>query len=270
MLEHSIYVELTDSDLITDNLFLRTGAYAIHLYPDAHRTTVSHNVMVGGGGGVIFAGEGDAASSDNVVTQNIIVGSTRRPGIHSWWGGRQGTGNLAANNCMFDNPLSHVDVSGGGFTASGNVVANPGFVNAAADDYRLAPSSPCLGVVGYDTAARLAGAPAPSPQPTPTPTATATSTSTPAPTRTPAPTPSPQPTRTPDPTPSPKPTPTATPTPSATPAASTTSAPTIPPAQEGTAPSPDPDVPPVEAAHEIDAAAFSASCTTRRHRRGLC
>ncbi|MEA2125100.1 MAG: hypothetical protein QOI80_1882 [Solirubrobacteraceae bacterium] len=265
MLEHSIYIEWTVGVLVTDNEFLRTGAYAIHFYPDAHQNTVTHNVMVGGRGGVIFAGEADAASTDNVVSQNIITGTTNRPGIHSWWGGVRGYNNQANSNCLDDNPQSNVDVSAGGFTAANNLIANPGFANPAADDYRLAANSPCLALVGYDTAAKLQGQPpggTPTPTPTPSPTATATATPTATPTPTPtatAPPAQPTPTATPSATPTPNPTPTATappatPTPTPTPPAE----PPLPDGQ-GTGPQP-PDQPPIEAArYEIDAAAFSAS-----------
>ncbi len=65
---------------ITDNLFLRNGAYAVHLYPYAQRTSVTHNVMVDNGGGVVFAGESGGASSNNTVSQNVITGDWMRPG----------------------------------------------------------------------------------------------------------------------------------------------------------------------------------------------
>jgi parallel beta helix pectate lyase-like protein len=263
-LEHSVYVEWTENVLVTDNLFLRSGAYAVHMYPWAQHTTVTHNVMADNGGGAIFAGEADSASSNNVVSQNVITGSFGRPGIHSGWGGAAGVGNLASTNCMYSNPLGHVDVSGGGFTASGNVIANPGYRDKAAGDYRLAPTSPCLSIVGYDTAAKLMAATQPAPTPTPTPTATASPSPTPTPTPTPTATQTPAPTATPTPTASPSPAPTATatppaPTPTPTPTAFPSPEPTIPPQGETTAP-PAPSSPPVEAAEVyVDDAAFSAS-----------
>lgn len=265
MQDHSIYVEAVEGALITDNEFLRTGGYAIHFYPDAHQNTATHNVMVDNGGGVIFAGEGDAASTDNVVEQNVIVGSRIRPGVSAYWGGRVGWANIARNNCVYNTPKTNVDISGGGFTAPNNLIAAPQFVNAAAGDYRLASTSGCLPLVGYDTAAKLAGDPGtavPNPTPTPTatpsPTATASATSTPTPTPTITATPSPSPTATATPSPTRTPAPTATTAPVATPPTQPT--PTPPAVEDGTSPPVDQSAPPVEAAKiEIDSGAFSAS-----------
>ena len=47
----------------------------IHLYPNARRVRVHHNVMDRNGGGVIFAGDSSYASVDNVVEDNVITGS---------------------------------------------------------------------------------------------------------------------------------------------------------------------------------------------------
>ncbi|MEJ7891199.1 MAG: right-handed parallel beta-helix repeat-containing protein [Solirubrobacteraceae bacterium] len=278
--EHSAYIEWTRGVLVTDNIFLRSGAYAVQLYPDAQGTTVSHNVMVGNGGGVIFAGEGDAASTDTVVEQNVITDSYMRPGISSWWGGAVGVRNVARNNCVIRNVIAQVDLSGGGYASTGNVIADPGFRNAAAGDYRLAADSPCLTVVGYDTAAKLAGMPLPTPTPTATASPSATASASPAPTAsatpttiaTASPTPAatttavPTPTSTPTATPSAIPTsppPSATPTPTPTPLSVSTPAPptaTPPSAAEGTQPQTDPDQDPIEGAKLfIDDAAFSAS-----------
>ncbi len=155
--------------LVEDNLFLRSGTYAIHFYPDAQNTIVRHNVMVDNGGGVIFAGMEGLASNNNLVTQNVITGSARHPGIHAWWHQAVGSGNVARSNCLL-NSYTNVDISAGGFTAQNNIIANPGFRDPSHGDYRLPANSPCLTVVGYDTAAKLRGEPAqPAPPPTPEP-----------------------------------------------------------------------------------------------------
>jgi len=144
MLDHSIYVEGVEDAVIVDNTMVRTSGYAVHLYPDARRTLVSHNVMVDNGAGVIFAGEGAQASSDNLVEHNIITGSKKDAGISSWWGGARGTGNVARDNCLSNR--SDVELINRGFTAGPNVsVASAGFVSAAMGDYRLQPGSPCAG-----------------------------------------------------------------------------------------------------------------------------
>lgn len=251
-LEHSLYVESSTGVLVTDNIFLRSGSYAVHLYPDAQSTTVTHNVLVDNGGGVIFAGEADAASSANTVSQNIITGSYRRPGIHSSWGATPGRSNVASSNCV-SNPQADVDIAGGGFTAPSNLIASPGYRNVAARDYRLSAGSPCLAIVGYDTAAKLLGEPllptpaiaptgTPTASPAPTATTTATATPSPAPTATAAPASTAAPPLAAVPTPTPSP------------------APTVHPTENGTAPQVDPKTPPVEAARsELDSGAFSAS-----------
>ena len=48
------------------------------------------------------------------------------------WGGVEGT----------------IDTSSGGYTAYDNVTVDPEFVNAAAHDYEMSPTSPCLALVG--------------------------------------------------------------------------------------------------------------------------
>jgi hypothetical protein len=254
-LEHSVYVAAADGTLITDNVFLRSGGYAVHLYPDAQDTTVTHNVMVGGGGGVIFAGEGDAASSRTVVARNVITDSATYSGIRSFWGGTAvGRDNLARENCLIRNRRAQIDLAGGGFSATDNLIADPGFRDPAAGDYRLAPAGPCLELVGYDTAAKLRGetVTAPEPEAAPEPSATPEPTPTPRPTATPAPTTTPRPTATPRPTTTPTPPP-PPPSPPVAPQA------TPPPVDKGTQPG-DPVDPPVEGAELVlDDAAFSAS-----------
>jgi hypothetical protein len=153
--DHAIYVENSAGARITDNLFWNASGWAVHLYPNARRTTVAHNVIDGNGRGVIFAGDSTLASSHNVVSQNLITNSTVEYNLQSWWGGPVGTGNVARSNCLYNGRLGNIASPRTGFTAVANKIADPSYVDRQQHDYRMRAGSPCLAVVGYDTAASL-------------------------------------------------------------------------------------------------------------------
>ena len=167
MLDHAVYAENAVDTVVTDNIFANNQGWAIHLYPDSQRAHVHHNVMVANGGGVIFAGSRQHASSGARVEHNVISGSRRDFNIGEWWDGAAGRDNVADSNCVWQGSKGNVSGAGRGFTATGNVTADPRYVDAAAGDYRLAGGSQCLAVVGYDIAARQSGRPAAQPAPAP-------------------------------------------------------------------------------------------------------
>lgn len=156
--DHAIYVNSARGGSISDNLIVRSAAFAVHFYGHNRDVTVDHNVIADNGGGIIFAGYKKHVSSHNTVTHNVIVNSSLRPGLVAWWDGAKGTGNVASSNCLADNAGQDVDEREGGFTASRNLTAAPEFVDPANGDLRLAAASPCLRVVGYDTVGRLGSA----------------------------------------------------------------------------------------------------------------
>ncbi len=145
--DHGIYVEGADDTRIVGNWIYDNADRGIQLYPDAQRTTVTGNVIDGNGTGVIFSGEGPASSNDNLVYGNVITNARLRENVESWWGGAPGHGNLLRDNCVGGGPRDDgdggINTSGGGFSARGNRVATPEFVNRAGKDFRLAPTSPC-------------------------------------------------------------------------------------------------------------------------------
>ncbi len=188
--DHAIYFDNSTDATVTNNVIWGAAAFAIHLYQNAQGNQITHNVMVDNGYGVIFAGSDQYSSDNNLVADNVIADSSAGYDVESWWGGAVGSGNIAENNCVYGGASGTISDPTTGFVAAGNVTADPMFVNEAAHDYRLASTSPCLSVVGYDTAAQLSGAAGLPGTPTP-PTGTGTSTTTPsAPTTTSTTTPS--------------------------------------------------------------------------------
>ncbi len=152
---HGIYILHSRDSVIRDNLIYDNADRGVQFYPNAKRTRLVDNVIDGNGEGVMFAGLGDYASSDNVVARNIISNSKVRHNIESYWSGRVGSGNVARYNCLFasNKRSSHYNASGGvsanraGYKAVDNRVAKPRFVDRAAKDFRLRSESPCH---GYD------------------------------------------------------------------------------------------------------------------------
>ena len=151
--DHAIYVENAADGLIIDNVIVNPAAFAIQFYPNAQRMRFAHNVVDvqrGIRGGVIFAGDRRHRSNDNVVERNVITHAATF-GISGYWESGSGSGNVARHNCLWGAGEAEVGTTVG-FTATDNVVADPLFVNRAKRDYRLSRSSPCLPVVGYDSA----------------------------------------------------------------------------------------------------------------------
>jgi Right handed beta helix region len=151
--DHGIYVAHSDGAIIRNNWIYDNADRGIQLFPDAQGTRVYGNVIDGNGEGVIFSGDQDTASSDNLVYGNVISNSMQRWNVESYWVGPVGTGNVVRDNCVWaSNADSYYNRDGGvvthpngaprGFELSGDVRAEPGFRDAESDDFRL-HGGPC-------------------------------------------------------------------------------------------------------------------------------
>ncbi len=155
--EHGIYFENTADTRVVDNLFWGAAGFALHIYPNARRTVIAHNVVDGNRYGVIVAGADDYASSGITVAQNLITNTSADYNLRSWWESSAGTDNVAENNCVFNGFRGDV-LAESGLAVTGTVVADPLYVDRTGHDYRLQAGSPCLAAVGYDTAAKILAA----------------------------------------------------------------------------------------------------------------
>ncbi|MBV9466274.1 MAG: right-handed parallel beta-helix repeat-containing protein [Solirubrobacterales bacterium] len=142
--QHGIYVGNSVGARIVDNIIYDNADRGIQLYWNAQQTTIAGNIIDRNGEGIILAGNSQTASSNNLITHNIITNSRVRADVESSWSsdGMKGSGNLVEDNCTFGGRMT-IDSSAGGFEARDNIDADPGYVDPEKGDYSLRASSPC-------------------------------------------------------------------------------------------------------------------------------
>ena len=145
--DHGIYVARADDTVIRDNLIYRNADRGIQLYPDAQHSTITGNVIDGNGEGIIFSGASGDASSNNLVEHNLITNAQVRYNVESYYpsGNPIGTGNVVRNNCIWGGAEGNIE--GPGYSATGNIFANPLYVDRASGNFALQDGSPCADVL---------------------------------------------------------------------------------------------------------------------------
>jgi hypothetical protein len=149
--DHAIYFDNTLDATVTGNIIWGTAGFAIHLYQNAQRSQIIHNVIDHNGYGVIFGGSAEFASSGNVVAKNVITNTISGYNVASWWKAASGSRNVLRDNCVYNGRLGNISGTGEGFSAINNVFADPRYTNASRHKYTLRPGSPCLQVVDFDS-----------------------------------------------------------------------------------------------------------------------
>jgi parallel beta-helix repeat protein len=179
--EHGIYLSSASDTTIRHNLIWDNTDRGIQMFTDVRGTEVYGNVIDGNGEGVIISGAGGESASNNTVEHNLITNSKIRRNVESWFdqGTSPGTGNVVRDNCIYgaaDKYYARADNSGlgdeVGFKAMGNLIADPGYEDAAHGDFTLRPGSPCAGILE-------GGVPTTTPSTTTSPTPPSTSPSNP-------------------------------------------------------------------------------------------
>ena len=154
--EHGIYIGAARNAIIRNNRIWSNADRGIQLFTDAQGTQIYGNVISGNGQGVLIAGYNGVAPNNTTVEHNIIAHSKVRHNVESSFDEltTPGTGNVFRENCIYgaEGWYRQPDGSGiqseqVGFTATANVIADPGFANAAAGDFTVAAASGCAGVL---------------------------------------------------------------------------------------------------------------------------
>jgi parallel beta-helix repeat protein len=150
--EHGIYVAEARGTIIRDNWIYDNADRGIQLYPDAHGSLITGNVIDGNGEGVIFSGDGSGdCSNDNLVKGNVISNSRIRWNVSSGPQGRPCTGNVVRRNCVYGSGADPYYRRHGGvqtpsrsFRARGNRIAKPAFLHRARGNLRLRRGTRCV------------------------------------------------------------------------------------------------------------------------------
>jgi serine protease len=129
--------------VIENNVVARAQANGVTSGHYSSNPTVANNTLVGNGeNGIDLA---DAATTNayvvnNIVANNLNYGIQDCCGIGNYPSGTHYIDNLAYGNTRSNTP----GISDTTATVSGEIIANPLFVNPSADNYQLQAASPAL------------------------------------------------------------------------------------------------------------------------------
>jgi parallel beta-helix repeat protein len=155
--EHAIYLADAYDTIIRNNRIWDNADRGIQLFTQVEGTRIYGNVIDGNGSGVLFAGMEGVMPTDTVVEHNLITNSNVRHNIESSFDEQTAPArdNLVRDNCIFgaEGWYKEADGSGimtpeSGFTATGNIIADPQYVDRKSGDFTLQPGSPCADVLG--------------------------------------------------------------------------------------------------------------------------
>jgi Right handed beta helix region len=142
-LEHGIYIADSVGAVVSSNYIYDNADRGVQIYPHADRTIVERNVIDGNGEGILIGGTGSDPSFGSLIEHNLITNSRRGANVESWFpdGPPPSRANRVLANCLYGGQVSPtlggVVLSGGGVSASHNLIADPGYQPSVPTDREL-------------------------------------------------------------------------------------------------------------------------------------
>jgi hypothetical protein len=135
---------VAESSLVANNFIYDNTGDGVSLFPNGDSITIERNIIDGNAHGVLFGSDGKVVSINDNVRFNVISNSTVGFNVYSAFPAAVGTGNNANQNCLWMGKKGDVATPPKGFSVKDNVTADPMYVDRAAKNFALAPTSPCL------------------------------------------------------------------------------------------------------------------------------
>ncbi len=135
---HGIYMD--SNDVVENNVIINTPiGSGIHSYHNTTHVTIINNTVMQAGADGILVGSDTGSNTGGYIANNISV-NNHRNGLSE-----TGTaaGNTFVNNLSFGNAAGPNSFSSSA-KSSGEIDADPMFVNAASKDFHLKPGSPAI------------------------------------------------------------------------------------------------------------------------------
>jgi Right handed beta helix region len=141
-LDHNMYVQGQGHLIANCRIANAPNGSDVQIYPSSNGVIITENTIVGALLDGIILGSDGGGSSTNATLANNVVAFNGRYGISTFWGGAEGTGNLATKNVAWGNATGQLD--GSGIDWIDNTIADPLFVDLAQGDLHVQTGSPAI------------------------------------------------------------------------------------------------------------------------------
>jgi parallel beta helix pectate lyase-like protein/uncharacterized protein DUF1565 len=151
-LDHNLYLQGTGHLLANSRIANARNGFNVQIYPSSDHVIVTQNTIVGALRDGIIVGSDGGGTTTNLTIVNNVIAFNGRYGISTFWGGVEGTGNLATRNVAWGNLQGQL--AGTGIDYVENSIANPLFVDLLLGNLHVLLGSPAIDTAQIEYALR--------------------------------------------------------------------------------------------------------------------